>query len=147
MQTAVLSYKLFRWENPVSALLPSGIPRLLSFHILSVSSLLGKIKRIRQNLDNITSSHVRTVMPDDIARPLVQFSPFPEKQLRNILRKTSRKLSDLDPLPVSRLCENIDLLLKNSPGSHKHHKQMIIIILVGECISIFPNQFKAPKQG
>ena len=70
----------------------------------------GKIKQIRQNLDNTSSPHIPTVVPD-IATPLVQFSSVSEKEVHNILKKIAQTTCEFDPLSTSLLYENVDLLL------------------------------------
>ena len=66
--------------------------QLLSSLILSVSVCTEKIKQIKQNLDNIPSPHVQTVVPN-IATPLVQFSAVSEKEAHSIHKKTAHNLT------------------------------------------------------
>ena len=131
MQTTFLSHKLiFAWKNKCQAPSLTNIPasRLpQSF----CEFFTGKIKRIRQTLNNTPFSHVPTVL-SDITTPLVQFAPVSEEeQLHSILKKTSQKTSELDPLPTSLHYEHIELLLHTLTSIIKRS------LLSGE----FPSEF------
>ena len=76
--------------------LPTNIPAAQLPHS-SCEFFTEKIKQIRQNLDNAPSPHVPAVVS--------------EEEVHNTFKKTAQKTCEFDPLPISLLYENTDLLL------------------------------------
>jgi hypothetical protein len=70
-----------------------------------------KIMKIRDNLDYSRRNEKFCGDSNNCASKMTNFTPCTEKQIHDIIKKTTSKQCPLDPLPTQLVKENIDILL------------------------------------